>query len=166
MLALLATVFRAALRRFRRPAQPAPAHAIASRGFHADDDDIAAAMARLVRGSEEDELTFDPATGQIVVRRRTPEGTSEEPSGRSSGSMPATTMAKNGFFGGADRSDRPAAPRPTKTADRDAIDELFFDPVRGEIIVRAPADTNDAPQSGAVPATRMARDGFFGGARV
>ena len=102
-------------------------------------------------GENGDELFFDPATGELRSTR-----SAEDPD-----RVPATQMAREGFFLQDSNAPtiqpqptgEPGSPVPTPAA---ASDELFFDSATGELQAARGTEARDR-----VPATRMAREGFF-----
>ena len=101
-------------------------------------------------GKSGDELFFDPATGKLRS------AADEDPD-----RVPATQMAREGFFlsesGG--HADQPEPSSSPADAEPSQTDPLFVDPATGDL--RA-GRSEDAPDR--IPATRMAREGFFCGA--
>ena len=100
-------------------------------------------------GENGDELIFDPATGELRSTRG-----AEDPD-----RVPATQMAREGFFlregnaptGQPQRTGEAGGPAPTAEGE-----ELVFDSATGELHAARGAEAQDR-----VPATRMAREGFF-----
>lgn len=118
--------------------------------------DLARALTRIKDGEGENELVFDPASGTLRVVR------SGEEAG---GAQLATKMAEEGFFAGPGEAPPSnavvaAALRTLKRDDSGA--ELRFDPVSGTLRVARPGDEGPAPAGNDdLPATEMAREGFF-----
>ena len=103
-------------------------------------------------GSENgDELIFDPATGELRSSR-----SAEDPD-----RVPATQMAREGFFlqegnapiGQPQSIGELGSPAPAPTAEGE---ELVFNSATGKLQAAPSAEARDR-----VPATRMAREGFF-----
>lgn len=113
---------------------------------------LKSAFEDLGAGSENgDELIFDPATGELRSTRG-----AEDPD-----RVPATQMAREGFFlqegnaptGQPQPTGEAGSPVPASTAEGE---ELVFDSATGELQAAPGAEARDR-----VPATRMAREGFF-----
>lgn len=102
-------------------------------------------------GENGDELVFDPATGELRSTR-----SAEDPD-----RVPATQMAREGFFlqegnaptGQPQPTGEAGSPVPASTAE---VEELVFDSATGELQAAPGAQARDR-----VPATQMAREGFF-----
>ena len=102
-------------------------------------------------GENGDELFFDPATGELRTAR-----TAEDPD-----RIPATQMAREGFF--LRESDEALArlplcgePRTSAPSPEMEHEELVFDGETGELQAAGEVEAEDR-----VPATQMAREGFF-----
>ena len=100
-------------------------------------------------GKSSDELFYDPATGELRSTR------ADDDSDR----VPATQMAREGFFlrddGALDK--RPLIPSlEADTRFEGEPEELVFDTKTGELQAACSVEATDR-----VPATRMAREGFF-----
>lgn len=98
-----------------------------------------------------DELFFEPGSGRLVLRR---------PGETAPDAVPATQMARTGFFADGDGGTRAVLQRLEHIADDDDGDDLMFDPATGRLTVRPRGEA--APGPDAVSAVQMARTGFFG----
>ena len=102
-------------------------------------------------GENGDELIFDPATGELRSARG-----ADDPD-----RVPATQMAREGFFlheGNAATGQPPPTGEAGSppSAPRAEGEELVFDRETGELQAAHSVEARDR-----VPATRMAREGFF-----
>jgi hypothetical protein len=110
---------------------------------------VADTMTAIRNGENEEELFFNPRTGQLVVRR---------PGQEPNDAQPATEMAREGFFGGDDPPVGTDVGTALRRINDDCSDEeLIFEPETGRLLVRR---SGDALPEG-MPATAMAREGFF-----
>ena len=115
-------------------------------------DDLRGTFETIGAGGENgDELIFDPATGELRSARE-----AEDPD-----RVPATQMAREGFFRH-ERDDVAALPSPEADGTpapptHGEGEELVFDSETKELQTARGAEAMDE----SVPATQMAREGFF-----
>lgn len=120
------------------------------------------AFESIAEGERDVGLYFDAATGELRASR--------DEHGEDADRLPATGMAREGFFVGGDEvaCDAPALqlvpasgssePAVAESAEQKHDYVLFFDQRSGELCARGSADGEDGDR---LPATQMAREGFF-----
>lgn len=134
----------------------------------AEGNQVERALESIADGDRDFGLYFDPTTGELRASR--------DDRGDDVDRLPATQMAREGFFAGGLEVLRnaPAASQPTNrslardvTPSAPAVPEfadekhdfvLFFDPITGEL--QASGNEDDSAQD-RLPATQMTREGFF-----